>query len=189
MPETEAGRDDGELIRLCLSGEQAAFDDLAARHYRRVYSVVYRMLGNREEAEDVTQETFLRVYSRLDTFRHGASFAAWVRRIASNLCIDHLRRRREQNVSLDQQLESGVEQADESAGSRPDEKLEMAEDTRRVLEAMEELPPKQRAVLVLRHVEGLKIDEIAETLKMPQGTVKTMLFRGRQAVREMVGEL
>lgn len=189
MPETEAGRDDGELIRLCLSGEQAAFDDLAARHYRRVYNVVYRMLGNREEAEDVTQETFLRVYSRLDTFRQGASFVAWVRRIASNLCIDHVRRRKGQSVSLDQQFESGVELADESLDGQPEDRLEMAEDTRRVMAAVEKLSGRQRAVLVLRHVEGLKIDEIAETLKMPQGTVKTLLFRGRQAVREMVGEL
>ncbi len=189
MPETDVGRDDGQLIRLCLAGERTAFDALAARHYRRVYNLVYRMLGNREEAEDVTQETFLRIHSRLDMFRQGGSFAAWVRRIATNLCIDSLRRRREQAVSLDQQLESGVEPADERAGSRPDERLAMGEDARRVVEAVGKLPARQRAVLVLRHIDGLKIDEIARTLKMPRGTVKTLLFRGRRAVRELVGEL
>lgn len=189
MPETEVGRADGELVRLCLAGEQAAFDALAARHYRRVYNVIYRMLGNREQAEDLTQETFLRVYSRLDTFRQGGAFPAWLRRIAANLCIDHLRRRGEQTVSLDQQLESGIEQVDESAASRPEDRLAMREDARRVVDAVQRLPDRQRAVLVLRHIEGLKIDEIARTLGMPQGTVKTLLFRGRQAVREMVGEL
>ena len=189
MPETDVGRDDAELIRLCLAGEQTAFDELAARHYRRVYNVIYRMLGNREQAEDVTQETFLRVYSRLDTFQEGGSFVGWLRRIASNMSIDHLRRRREQTVSLDEQLESGVEQADTRLDAQPEDRLEMSEDSRRVVEAVQKLPGKQRAVLVLRHVEGMKIDEIARTLKMPAGTVKTLLFRGRQAIREMVGAL
>ncbi len=189
MPEAGVERDDGELVRLCLAGEQTAFDALAARHYRRVYNVAYRMLGNREQAEDITQETLLRVYSRLHTFKQGASFIAWVRRITTNLCIDHLRRRGEQTVSLDRQLEAGMEHADTSAGASPEGRLEMTEDARRVMEALRRLPGKQRAVLVLRHVEGLKVDEIARTMKMPQGTVKTLLFRGRHAVRGMVGEL
>ena len=186
---TDAGPTDDQLIRLCLEGEQRAFDTLAARHHRGVYNVVYRMLGNAEDAADLTQETFLRVYTRLDTFRQGAPFVAWVRRIATNLCIDHLRRRGETTVSLDQQVEAGIEQADTSAGASPEDKLEMTEDARRVMAAVQALPGKQRAVLVLRHVEELKVDEIARTLKMPEGTVKTLLFRGRRAVREMVGEL
>jgi RNA polymerase sigma-70 factor (ECF subfamily) len=185
----EVGRDDDALIRLCLAGDGSAFDALVARHHRGIYNMVYRMLGNAEDASDVTQEAFLRAYTRLDTFKLGNPFLAWIRRIASNLCIDHMRRRGTPAVSLDQQMEAGTQHADTSPGASPAEAVEAAEDSRRVLEAVQQLPEQQRAVLVLRHIEGLKLSEIAETLRMPLGTVKTMLFRGRQAVREMVGEL
>jgi RNA polymerase sigma-70 factor (ECF subfamily) len=186
-------RDDSELIAISLAGQgspashQDAFDALVARHYRVIYNMLYRMLGNPEDAADLTQETFLRAYSRLDTFELGRSFLAWIRTIASNLCIDHLRRRGNPTVSLDERLEAGAEQADRAPAI--EEQVALAEDSRRVLAAVQKLPEKQRAVLVLRHVEGLKLEEIAEALRMPLGTVKTMLFRGRAAVREMVGEL
>jgi RNA polymerase sigma-70 factor (ECF subfamily) len=138
---------------------------------------------------DLTQETFVRAYTRLDTFQQGRSFLAWIRRIATNLCIDHLRRRREPAVSLDERAESGLEQANSDRSSSPAESMEMAEDSRRVLAAVQQLPPKQRAVLIMRHVEGMTLAEIARALGWPLGTVKVNLFRGRQAVREMVGEL
>jgi RNA polymerase sigma-70 factor (ECF subfamily) len=189
MTETESRRDDSELIRLCLDGEREAFDALAARYYRGIYNMVYRMIGNAEDASDLTQETFLRAYTRMETFDLARPFLAWIRRIATNLCIDRLRHRRDDASSLDQHLESGRQYADESPETSPAEAMEMAEDSRRVLAAVQRLPAKQRAVLVLRHVEGLKLEEIARTLRMPLGTVKTLLFRGRHAVREMVGEL
>ncbi|MBN1461437.1 MAG: sigma-70 family RNA polymerase sigma factor [Armatimonadetes bacterium] len=189
--ERESVRDDSDLIRLCLAGQQGAFDALVSRHYRGIYNMIYRMLGNSEDAADVTQEAFLRAYTRLDTFELGRSFPAWLKTIASNLSIDHLRKRKTQAgsaVSLDERVEAGVQHEDERAAA-PDEQVVMAEDSRRVLAAVQQLPDRQRAVLVLRHIEGMKLEEIAETLGMPLGTVKTMLFRGRAAVREMVGEL
>lgn len=186
---SEAVRDDSDLIQLCLAGHRDAFDSLVTRHYRAIYNMVYRMLGNSEDAADLTQEAFVRIYTRLDTFQLDRSFLAWARTVASNLCIDHLRRRRTPPVSLDERLESGQQHADFGPGVSPEEQLEMAEDSRRVLAAVQQLPEKQRAVLVLRHIEGLKLEEIAETLRMPLGTVKTMLFRGREAVRKMVGDL
>jgi len=179
---------DDELVRLCLHGEQGAFDALVARHYRGVYNVVYRMLGNLEDAADLTQETFLRVYSRLHTYDVGRSFLGWLRRVATNLCIDHLRQRHAPAASLDEQAEAGVQHAADPADS-PQQRLETSETSRRVLAAVQRLPAKQRAVLVLRHVEGLKLEEIAAALHLPLGTVKTLLFRGRHAIREMVGEL
>lgn len=189
MSGTQVPRDDAELIRLCLEGERNAFDSLVARHYRGIYNMIYRMLGNSEDASDLTQETFLRAYTRLETFQVGRSFTAWIRRVASNLCIDHLRQRGQPPVSLDERVESGVEEADTSPGSSPAEKVEMADDSRRVLAAVQRLPAKQRAVLVMRHIEGMTLEEIAAALGWPLGTVKVNLFRGRQAVREMVGEL
>ena len=181
--------DDSELVRRCLDGRRDAFDALMARHYRGVYNLVYRMLGNAQDASDLTQEIFLRIYTRLHTFQQGRSFLTWVRRVAANLCIDHLRRGRIPDASLDQRLESGAQHADTSAGGSPADALQMAENSRRVLAAVQRLPARQRAVLVLRHIEGMKLQEIADTLRAPLGTVKTLLFRGRQAVREMVGDL
>jgi len=187
--DSEAVRDDTDLVKLCLAGHRDAFDALVTRHYRAIYNMVYRMLGNSEDAADLTQEAFLRIYTRLETFQLDRSFIAWARTIASNLSIDHLRRRGTPPVSLDERLEAGQQHADLGAGASPEDQFEMTEDSRRVLAAVQQLPDRQRAVLVLRHVEGLKLEEIAETLRMPLGTVKTMLFRGREAVRKMVGDL
>lgn len=186
---TEVPGDDAELIQLCLEGDRTAFDQLVSRYHRGIYNMVHRMLGNAEDASDLTQETFLRAYSRLDTFRPGASFLAWIRRIAANLCIDHLRRRRQPTLSLDERLESGLEEASTRPEVSPPDALEIAEDSRRVLSAVQKLPPKQRMVLIMRHIEGLSIEEIARALRLPSGTVKVNLFRGRRAVREIVGEL
>jgi len=189
MVGTDVRLDEDDLIRLCLDGDQAAFDRLVARHHRGIYNMVYRTLGNVEDALDLTQETFLRAYTRLETFQLGRSFLAWIRRIAANLCIDHLRQRGQPMVSLEERLESGIELADHSPTSSPAEVVEMADESRRVLAAVQRLPPKQRTVLIMRHVEGMSLEEIARALRMPLGTVKVNLFRGRQAVRGMVGEL
>jgi RNA polymerase sigma-70 factor (ECF subfamily) len=189
MTGTGVPGDDAELIRLCLEGDQSAFDALVSRHHRGVYNMVYRMLGNAEDALDLTQETFLRAYTRLNTFQLGRSFVAWIRRIAANLCIDHIRQRGKPMASLDEQAAAGLEQADHRPDGSPAQRLEMAEDSRRVLEAVQKLPAKQRLVLVMRHIEGMSLEEIAAALRWPLGTVKVTLFRGRRAVREMVGEL
>jgi len=181
--------EDEILVQRCLDGQAGAFDALVASHHRRVYNLVYRMVGNAEDAMDLTQEAFLRAYSKLHTFERGRPFLAWLRRIATNLCIDHLRRQGSPDVSLDERTESGAQHADTSPGASPEEALEVSEDARRVLDAVYRLPPRQRAALVLRYVDGMKVAEIARALRVPEGTVKTMLFRGRQAVREMVGEL
>ncbi len=184
-----ASRDDDVLIGRCLAGERQAFDVLVARQYRGVYNIAYRMVGNADDAADLTQEVFVRAYSRLETFRLGQSLTAWLRRMTVNLTIDHLRRRWHTSVSLDERRQEGHEPAATDRQGSPQDQLEIAEDSRRMLAAVQRLPEKQRAVLVLRHVEGLKLEEIADTMQIPLGTVKTLLFRGREAIRQMVGEL
>jgi len=189
MTRADVSQDEAELVRLCLAGDKDAFDALISRHYRGIHNMIYRMLGNAEDAADLTQETFLRAYTRLETFQTGRSFTAWVRRIAANVSIDHLRGRGEPAASLDERLEAGIEQADARPDSSPEHRLEVSEDSRRVLAAVQKLPAKQRMVLIMRHIEGMTLDEIAAALRWPLGTVKVNLFRGRQAVREMVGDL
>ena len=191
MVEVEPGVGGGEtdLIRRCLEGDSSAFDHLVSSHYRGVYNMIYQMMGNAEDAADLTQETFVRAYTRLETFDLGRPFAAWVRRIASNLCIDTLRKRRNPVLSLDQQAESGYEPADANPANSPAAQLEASEEALRVMAAVQQLPEKQRAVVVLRHVEGMTLEEISRCLRMPLGTVKVNLFRARQTVRELVGEL
>ncbi len=187
--EPEAVSGETQLIRRCLEGDPSAFDSLVSSHYRGVYNMVYQMMGNPEDASDLTQETFVRAYTRLETFDLGRPFAAWVRRIATNLCIDTLRKRRNPVLSLDQQAEAGFEPTDTNPANSPAEQLEATEEAVRVMAAVQQLPEKQRAVVVLRHVEGMTLEEIARCLRMPLGTVKVNLFRARQTVRALVGEL
>jgi RNA polymerase sigma-70 factor, ECF subfamily len=189
MVEAGAARDEMELIQRCVGGDRAAFDALVSRHYRGIYSMLYQMTGSADDASDLTQETFVRAYSRLETFQLGRPFSAWLRRIASNLCIDMLRKRRTPTVSLDQQAEAGFELADTSVEGSPEDRLEIGEEARRVLAAVQKLPEKQRTVVVLRHLEGMSLEEISRCLGMPLGTVKVNLFRARETMRKLVGEL
>ena len=189
MVEAEVGREETELVRRCLGGDRASFDTLVARCYRGIYAMLYQMTGSAEDASDLTQETFVRAYSRLDTFELGRPFMAWVRRIAANICIDQQRRHKTPSLSLEQAGESGLELADTSPGSSPQRALETADDSVRVMAAVQKLPANQRTVVILRHLEGMTLEEISRALQMPLGTVKVNLFRARQRVRELVGEL
>jgi len=189
MAEAEAARTEADLIRRCLGGDRSAFDSLVQRCYRGIYNMLYQMTGSAEDASDLTQETFVRAYSRLDSFQLGRPFAAWVRRIATNICIDEQRKRKRPTVSLEQVAESGLEPADASPETSPAGRLEASEQSLRVMRAVRRLPEKQRVVVVLRHIEGMTLEEISRALRMPLGTVKVNLFRARQRVRELVGEL
>ncbi len=168
----------------CQEGHLEEFGDLVSRYQSRLYSMAYRMLHNHEEAEDVVQETFLNVYRALASFK-GDRFSPWIYKIASNLCLDYLRRRRPGNVSLDAPVGPDGDIPREIAdGTRLPEEAALAEalglDVQR---AIDTLPPKYRSVVVLRHVEDLAYEEIAEILVLPLGTVKTRLFRAREMLR------
>jgi len=189
MAEAQASPEETVLIRRCLEGDRSAFDTLVNHCYRGIYDMLYQMTGSRDDASDLTQETFVRAYSRLDSFELGRPFLSWVRRIATNICIDHQRRRKSPALSLDQAAETGYELADTSPGVSPEAALEGSDRALRVMSAVQRLPENQRTVVVLRHVEGLSLEEIARALRMPLGTVKVNLFRARQRVRELVGEL
>ena len=185
---------DGDLIRQCIGGRRRAFDELVARYEGSVYNVCLRMLGDPADASDVGQEAFVRAYLALDRFDVSRPFRPWILRIATNLCINAAKARRGGQVSLDdpspaqaEPAEGGLDIAD--AGRGPEAVLESRELHDRVRRAVLALPETYRAVAVLRHVEGLSYEEIAEATGMAMGTVKTHIFRAKKLLREKLSDL
>jgi RNA polymerase sigma-70 factor (ECF subfamily) len=163
----------------------AAYNGLVLRYQRQVYNLAYRMLGNAEDAGDLVQETFLRAFGALASFRQDASFLTWLYKIASNLCIDQLRSRKAKGaLSLDVELEEGREPAADNRITGPEESAVREAVQEVVHRAILNLPERYRVVVVMRHLQDMSVDEIARALNLPTGTVKTHLFRAREMLRE-----
>ena len=175
---------DATLVQRTLRGETAAYNVLVQRYQRQVYNLAYRMVGSAEDAGDMVQETFLRAYGALASFRQDASFLTWLYKIASNLCIDHLRARKSKPaLSLEVELEEGREPAADRFGS-PEDTVVRGAVGEIVQKAVMNLPERYRVVVVMRHLQGMSVEEIATQLGLPSGTVKTHLFRAREMLRE-----
>lgn len=177
-------QNDADLVRQTLCGNTTAYNGLVQRYQRQVYNLAYRMLGNAEDAGDLVQDTFLRAYGALATFRQDASFLTWLYKIASNLCIDQLRSRKAKStLSLEVELEEGREPAADMRSTGPEEAAVRGSVQEVVQRAILNLPEKYRAVVVMRHLNDMSVDEIARVLELPTGTVKTHLFRAREMLR------
>ena len=171
---------DSQLVEQCMAGNEAAWEELVRLHTRRVYSVCFRFTGTATEAQDLTQEVFLRVFRTLKSFRSGeGSFAVWLNRLTRNLLIDHYRRTR-QDRSTDS-LEEQLPRVEESTAltSRTDGLLAGREASELLQGALQKLSPELRETVILRDVEELEYREIAQVLNVPEGTVKSRLNRGR----------
>jgi len=181
---------DYDLVRAALGGSERAFRTLVERYQRAVLSLVTRILLNREDAEDVAQEAFVKAFTKLDTFDPAYKFSNWLFKIAHNTALDALRKRGTSPASIDPG--GGTEdewvwtQIADPRAPAPDEAAAMAEFRADVERALGRLRPEFRAVIVLRHLEGRAYEDIAEILSLPLGTVKTFLFRAR---RELAGLL
>ncbi len=175
---------DAALVQQTLRGETEAYDCLVRKYQRQVYNLAYRMLGNSEDAGDLVQETFIRAYAALSSFRLDASFLTWLYKIASNLCIDQMRSRKSKGaLSLDFEIEEGREpMADRSFA--PEDRVVRGAVADIVDREVMNLPEKYRIVVIKRHLLGMSIEEIASELGLPSGTVKTHLFRAREMLRE-----
>jgi RNA polymerase sigma-70 factor (ECF subfamily) len=171
---------DHSLVERCLSGEEAAWEELVRTHTRRVYGLCYRFTGKDAEAQDLSQEVFLRVYRALKTFRatEGA-FTTWLARLTRNLLIDHYRRTRQERItdSIEEQL-AGVEEP-ESPAARPDGLVAGREASEILQGALQKLSPELREAVILRDLQDMEYREIADILRIPEGTVKSRLNRGR----------
>jgi len=176
-------QDEVRLVNASKQGDQDAFAQLVQTHQRRVFNLVFRMLQHYEEANEVTQETFLAAWQGLPSFRGDAHFSTWLYRIAYNCSLKQLEQRKRDNAL---QLAVQAEQVMNSIGQekRVDDALEAHARQAFVHEHLSKLPAKYRIVLVLRHLQEMTYEEMAEILTMPIGTIKTHLFRARNLLKE-----
>ncbi|AGK51939.1 MAG: polymerase sigma factor SigW [Bacillus sp. (in: firmicutes)] len=176
-------------IKQVLKGDQNAFGEIVEIYKDKVFHLCFRMLGNRHEAEDIAQEAFIRAYVNISSFNIKLKFSTWLYRIATNLCIDRLRKKKP-DYYLDAEV-SGTEgltmysqiPADTAL---PEEELETLEVQDQIQKEISKLPDKYRAVIILKYIEELSLNEISEILELPLGTVKTRIHRGREALRHQL---
>ena len=179
---------DEQLARRTLAGRPEAFDELVRRYQHRVYGLCRKMLGDPDAAADAAQETFVRAFAKLDLFDPERNFRAWLLTIATNACINLSTRRPRAEASLESEGYDGEALDVPDAAPGPGDEVESQELRQRVEEAVRSLPVTYREVAILRHVAGLRYEEIAEATGLPLGTVKTHLFRAKRHLREALAD-
>lgn len=184
------GLSEKELVQKILAGEKAYFENLISKYQKSIYNLVYRMMGNREDALDLSQETFLKAFSKLETFDLERPFSPWIHKIAKNLCINQLRKRKAKTIPLSFSDNEGQEMEREIAdlSTEPGERVLAREKKHEALKAIDQLPEKYRTVLILRHLNHHSYEEIGEILEVPSGTVKTWIYRGRNKLKKYLKE-
>lgn len=170
-----SGAADTELVSLVAKGSESAFKELLDRHQGAVYQLAYRFLGDPNEAEDIAQETFLRLYRAADRYQPRASLRTYLFRIAKNLCIDFLRKKRPEP------MEHIPETMDLDS---PQDQLERAQSIQIILNSIEALPEHQRMAILLRHNSGLRYQEIADVMEVTVSAVESLLVRARKTLRQ-----
>lgn len=188
-PPAELG--DEELVALAQKGGREAFEVLVERYKQKAYRIAFNFTHDREEARDLSQEAFLRAFTHLKSFDLRAGFYTWFYRILVNLCLDYRRRKTKISwESLDEKTEkdNGFEKI-ANPGPSPDQEAMREQISRRIVAAVATLPPKQRAVFLLKNHQGLSISEIAGVMKAAEGTIKVHLHRAVMALRQRLAEL
>jgi RNA polymerase sigma-70 factor (ECF subfamily) len=179
--------EDRQLIADCLSGRRDAFGELVTRYQARLYNAAIRLVENPEDAADVVQDAFLNAYQSLHTFKGDAEFFTWLYRIAFNTAIS-LKRKKRTAVSLDAVgPDGGIDPDDPSDYIKPGAALERSEEETQLQDAMNRLSHEHREVLVMKDIDGLKYEDIAEILAVPIGTIRSRLHRARLELRELLG--
>ena len=187
---------DADVVALAQKGREPAFRELVRRYERPVFSLVYRMVRDRELSEDLTQDTFIKVLTHIDKYRSEFKFSSWLFKIANNVAIDHLRRRQLDTVSMEGSPHATSTEIAEATSfelatqaETPLEEIEARELGSEIEHAIAQLRPEYRACILLRHVEDKSYEEIAATLDLPLGTVKTYIHRARHELRKLLGHV
>ncbi|MEW5981969.1 MAG: sigma-70 family RNA polymerase sigma factor [Acidobacteriota bacterium] len=176
------------LIERCLQGDQVAWDAIVRLYWRRVFNVAYKFVGRHDEAEDLAQEIFLKVFKSLATFDRRANFQTWLISVSRNLCIDHYRSVRRERETIDRDI-SADDLTPASADAGPLLQLERTDLARQLRRALQELPDALRTAVVMRDIQELSYQEIADRLNLPEGTVKSRINRGRLELARQVRRL
>jgi RNA polymerase sigma-70 factor (ECF subfamily) len=191
-----AGLSDQEVVLWARSGQEAAHRELIRRYERPVFALLFRMVRDRELAEDLAQETFVKALNAIDSYRPEFKFSSWIFKIANNSAIDHLRRRELDTLSLDGSPHAETPEAMQATalqiGARQESPLDTVEAKElgtAIEAAIGSLRPEYRSCILLRHVEGRAYEEIAEILNLPLGTVKTYIHRARNELRLSLAHL
>ncbi len=178
------------LLTNAKKGDVEAFEALTSQYWKKIYNIALRMLGNHEDADDLTQDVLIKIFKSLRNFREESSFSTWIYRITKNVCIDELRKRKKEKiVSLDEEIElneGSVKIQVKSDKPGPYEEYEKSEIGRIVTEAISKLSDEHRMVVVLRDIQGFSYEEICRIVGCPKGTVKSRLNRARNELRQLL---
>ena len=179
--------DDRRLIQECREGNTAAYGELVSRYQDRLFNTVLRLVNNAEDARDVVQEAFLHAYQSLHSFKGDSLFFTWLYRIAVNTAISMKRKQKPTlRIQPGGEEKGAIDPLDLSESNRPGHAIEMAEEERMVHEALAKLSPEHRAVLVMKDMEGMRYEEMADVLDVPVGTIRSRLHRARLEMRDIL---
>ena len=177
-----------ELIERCLAGDQHAWEQIVRLHWRKVFNVAYKFVGKHDEAVDLTQDIFLKIFKSLNTFDRRANFQTWLISVSRNLCIDHYRSVRKERETIDRDIDPG-DLMPVSVEVSPYAALEARDRVAMLREAMAALPDTLRTAVLLRDIQELTYQEIADQLELPEGTVKSRINRGRTELARQIKRL
>lgn len=181
---------DAQLVELCLQGDGTAWEELVKRYTRRVYGLCYRFTGRPSDAEDLSQEVFMRLYRTLGSYRSvQGAFATWLTRVTRNLLVDHYRRTRRDRLTDSIEDSLPFVEAKPAGGRTPDRQAEANELSVQVQQGLMKLSPDLREAVVLRDLQGLEYSEIQKIMDVPEGTVKSRINRGRIELARLLAEM
>jgi len=185
MVDTNQSPSDSDLIARCLRKDNSAWDAIVVRYQRKVFHIAYKFTGKHDEAEDLTQDVFIKLFRSLDKFNRDADFSTWLSSVARNYCIDHYRASKREREVLVEDLVA-FDLAPASPGSNPHRALEDRDRRSFLRRGLESLPAKLREAVVLRDLQGLSYQEMADQLQLPEGTVKSRINRGREELSRLL---
>jgi RNA polymerase sigma-70 factor (ECF subfamily) len=177
-----------EIIERCLNGDQSAWESIVRMYRRKVFNVAYKFVGRHDQAEDLTQDVFLKLYKSLDTFDRRANFQTWLISVSRNLCIDHYRAVRKERETINRDVDP-ADFMPVSPDPRADAQLEQRDRVHLLRRALDKLAPTLRTAVMLRDIQELTYQEIADKLHLPEGTVKSRINRGRTELARQIQKL
>src|SRR4249919_1544928 len=187
-PESQPAISIDDLIERCLNGDQQAWEQIVRQHWRKVFNVAYKFVAKHDEAEDLTQDIFLKIFKSLDTFDRRANFQTWLISVSRNLCIDHYRSVRKERETINRDVDTS-ELSAAAPGQSQIASLEQRDRVELLREALGSLPKTLRTAVLMRDLRELSYHEIARELRLPEGTVKSRINRGRSELARQIRKL